>query len=173
MIFLAATDAAALVLQGPRAPIPPGWWESYWGVVAFGVALVIALGLLEVARRRRQRPALTSAQQLLEQTLQQAARTSGPAAAALVSQGLRDFLASTDAQLAASLSTQELAVRLEGLPLYLPARSLLLTALQTADLAKFAGATASPDILIAQAREAVQRVETARRAFAATTQPRP
>jgi len=45
--------------------------------------------------------------------------------------------------------------------------------LRTADLAKFAGATASPDILIAQAREAVQRVETARRAFAATTQPRP
>jgi len=172
MIFLAAADAP-LVLQGPRATIPPGWWESYWGVVAFGVALVVALALLEFARRRRQRPALTSAQQLLEQTLQQAARTSGPAAAALVSRGLRDFLASTDAQLATGLSTEELAARLAGLPLYLPARSLLLTALQTADLAKFAGATASPDILITQAREAVQRVETARRAFAAATPPRP
>lgn len=172
MIFLAATDEAPLVLEGPRATIPPSWGESYWGVIAFGIALIVALALLEIARRRRQRPALTSAQQLLEQTLQQAARTSGPAAAALVSHGLRDFLASTDAQLSASLSTEELAARLEGLPLYLPARSLLLTALQTADLAKFAGATASPDILIAQAREAVQRVETARRAFAAAP-PRP
>ena len=53
------------------------------------------------------------------------------------------------------------------------ARSLLLTALQTADLAKFAGASASPDILIAQVREAVQRIEAARRAFAPPAQPRP
>jgi hypothetical protein len=172
MIFLAADDAP-LVLQGPRATIPPGWWESYWGVLACGLALVVALVLLELARRRRQRPALTSAQQVLEQALQQAARTSGPAAAALVSHGLRDFLASTDAQLAASLSTEELAARLKVLPLYLPAQGLLLTALQTADLAKFAGATASPDILIAQVREAVQRVEAARRAFAIQAQPRP
>ena len=52
-------------------------------------------------------------------------------------------------------------------------QAALLTALQTADLAKFAGATASPDILITQAREAVQRVETARRAFAAATPTRP
>jgi len=172
MIFLAADDGP-LVLQGPRATIPPGWWESYWGVVAFGLALIVTLGLHEAARRRRRRPALTSAQQLLEQTLQQAARTAGPAAAALVSQGLRDFLAATDGQLATSLSTQELAARLETLPLYLPAQSLLLTALQTADLAKFAGATASPDILITQVREAVQRVEAARRAFATQAQPRP
>jgi len=172
MIFLAADDTP-LVLQGPHAAIPPGWWESYWGAVAFGFALIVTLVLLEVARRRRQRPALTSAQQVLEQTLQQAARTAGPAAAALVSHGLRDFLAATDGQLAASLSTQELAVLLETLPLYLPAQSLLLTALQTADLAKFAGATAAPDILIAQVREAVQRVEASRRAFAAPAPIRP
>jgi hypothetical protein len=90
-----------------------------------------------------------------------------------VSHGLRDFLAATDGQLAASLSTQELAAQLETLPVYLPAQSLLLTALQTADLAKFAGATAAPDILIAQVREAVQRVEASRRAFAAPAPNRP
>jgi hypothetical protein len=171
MIFLAA-DETPLVLQGPRATIPPSWLESYWGALACGVAVVVALALLEWARRQRQRPPLTSAQHTLEETLRQAAQATGPTAAALVSQGLREFLAATDAQLPTALSTQELAARLETLPLYLPARSLLLTALQTADLAKFAGATASPDILIAQVREAVQRVETARRAFAASPPPR-
>lgn len=164
MIFLAA-DETPLVLQGPRATIPPGWLESYWGVIVGGLVLVGALALLEWARRRRQRPPLTSAHQALEATLRQAAEATGPTAAALVSQGLREFLATTDPQLPTALSTQELAARLDTLPLYLPARSLLLTALQTADLAKFAGASASPDILIAQVREAVQRVETARRAF--------
>jgi len=172
MTFLAA-DETPLVLQGPRATIPPGWWESYWGVVVGAVVLIVALALLELVRRRRQRPPLTSAQHALEDALRRAAQETGPIAAALVSQGLRDFLAATDPQLPTALSTQELAARLDSLPLYLPARSLLLTALQTADLAKFAGATASPDILIAQVREAVQRVETARRAFAAQAQPRP
>ena len=110
---------------------------------------------------------------LQRRTEDAAAVAAGPAAAALVSHGLRDFLAATDGQLAASLSTQELAARLETLPLYLPAQSLLLTALQTADLAKFAGATAAPDILITQVREAVQRVEASRRAFAAPAPIRP
>ena len=90
----------------------------------------------------------------------------------MVSRALRDFLAATDARLAAGLSTQELATRLTADPVYLPARALLLTALETADLAKFAGASASPDILIAQTREAVARVEAARRAFAAPPRPR-
>ncbi len=164
--MLFAADETILVLQGPRATIPPSWLESYWGALAGGVALVAALALLELHRRRRARPARTNAQQAFEAALEQADRAAGPAAAALVSQALRGFLAATDDGLPAGLSTEELAGRLAGRPVYLPARSLLLTALQTADLAKFAGADAAPDLLITQAREAVTRIEAARRAFA-------
>lgn len=167
-----AADEAPLVLQGPLGPIPPSWLESYWGVIAAGLVLIAALALLEFARRRRARPELTDAQAQLEESLRQAAQATGPAAAALVSRALRDFLAATDGRLAAGLSTQELAGRLSADPVYLPARGLLLTALETADLAKFSREGASPDLLITQTREAVARVETARRAFAAQAQPR-
>jgi len=167
-----AADETTLVLQGPRGTIPPGWLESYWGALACGVAVAAALALLEAHRRRRQRPVLGDARQALEATLRQAAQATGPAAAALVSQGLRGFLAATDPQLPAALSTQELAVRLATLPVYLPAQRPLLTALETADLAKFAGADASPDLLLEQAREAVARIEAARLAFALQAQPR-
>lgn len=162
-----ALDDTPLVLQGPQATIPPSWLASYWGVLACGCALVLMLVLLESYRRRRQRGPQTNAAYAFERALAQAAERKGPTAAAAISEALRTYLAATDEQLSAGLSTQELAGRIKGLLVYLPAQAPLLVALQMADMAKFAGAETAPDLLISEAQEAVRRIELARRTFAA------
>ncbi len=167
-----AVDDTPLVLQGPHPTIPPTWIASYWGVIACAAAIITALILLEIYRRRPRGP-LTDAGLTFERALAQAATTQGPAAAAAVSDALRTYLASSDAQLSTGLSTEELATRLRGLPVYLPAQAPLLVALQMADMAKFAGAEASPDLLISEAQEAVRRIEFARRTFAALSPQQP
>lgn len=166
-------DDSPLVLQGPQPTIPPAWLASYWGVIACAAAIVTTLILLEVYRRRRQYGPLTNAGLSFERALTQVTSMKGPAAAAAVSDALRSYLANTDAQLSAGLSTEELAKRLQGLPVYLPANAPLLVALQMADMAKFAGAEASPNLLISEAQEAVRRIEIARRTFASPAPPRP
>ena len=48
-----AAEEIPFVLQGPRPPVPPAFWESYWGLAVFGAALAVAAVLL--ARRFRRR----------------------------------------------------------------------------------------------------------------------
>jgi hypothetical protein len=160
-----AAEEIPFVLQGPRPPVPPAFWESYWGLAVFGAALAVAAVLL--ARRfRRRGPAVVAPFAALETGLRLAEGQPAPAAIAQATRALRAYLAAVDARAAASLSTEELLAVLAGLPVFLPARQPLAAALRGADAAKFAGGSLEPALLVAGIREAARRVEDARRTFA-------
>ena len=82
------------------------------------------------------------------------------------------MLHALDARAGMALSTEELAAQLLRLPAFLPARQSLLAALQAADAGKFSGAKIPTTLLIAGVRDALHKIEDARRALA-TKQPIP
>lgn len=76
-----AAEEIPFVLQGPRPPVPPAFWESYWGLAVFGAALAVAAVLL--ARRfRRRGPAVVAPFAALETGLRLADGQPAPAAIA-------------------------------------------------------------------------------------------
>jgi len=157
-------------LLGPKPEVPPGFWSSYWGAVALGVALVAMVAL--VARRFRGRAAAARPPlALLEAEL--AAAETLPAAEAVVriTRAFRAYLHGVDARALPSLSTEELLAVLGVIPVFLPARQPLGAALRGADAAKFAGAGLETALVVAGIREAARRVEDARRTFARPAPP--
>jgi hypothetical protein len=157
-------EDAPIVLQGPRPELPPGFWPAYGWIVALALALGLVIGwLLWRLGRRAARPVDPLAR--LETALRAAEILPAAESVAPATQALRAYLASVDARAATSLSTEELLATLGGLPVFLPAHRTLGEALRAADAAKFAGASLDPAQLLADAREAVRRIEAARRAF--------
>jgi hypothetical protein len=160
MMPILAAEEATFALQGPKPAVPAGAWETYgWlGLGAVAVLLVLVWAALKARRAADATPAIAE----LEQAL-----ASPQADIASVTAALRGYLARVEPRAAASLSTEELTVRLGGLPIFLPARQPLLAVLHAADDAKFAGKPVQLPLLVAGIREAAQRIENARRTFAA------
>ena len=160
-----ALEEAPFVLQGPKPPFLPSAWETNAILVALALALV-ALAVFAVRRFLRQaaKPPAPLAQ--LELALRLAESQPAADAVAQATGAFRGYLAALEPRAAASLSTDELAVLLNSLPAFLPARQPLLAALRSADAAKFAGAPLEVPLLIAGLREAARRVEDGRRTFA-------
>ena len=158
-----AIDEVPVVLLGPKPPIAPSGWEAHW---PFALLALIVIGGLTIASRqwRRRRPSLPAIIEL-EKALLQAEARPGEGATREVTTALRTYRAAIDTRVAASLSTEELSVRISGLAVFLPARQPLLAALRSADAAKFAGTPVELPLLLAGVREAAQRIEDARRTF--------
>ena len=162
--MILALEETPFVLQGPKPTIPPGLWESNWaiGLIALGL---VTLTVFAVRRFLNKRPATLTPLVELEHGLRLAETQPSPEAIAQASRAFRRYLAALEPRAAVSLSTEELILVLAGLPLFLPARQPLLSALRSADAAKFAGASLEAPLLIAGLREAAKRVEDARRTF--------
>jgi hypothetical protein len=160
-----ALEEAPFVLLGPKPTIPPSAWESNLalGLVALGV---ITLAVVAVRRFLRKGPPSLAPLAQLEHALRLAEPQPAPEAIAQATRAFRVYLAAVEPIAATSLSTEELIQILGGLPVFLPARQPLLAALRSADAAKFAGASLEVSLLVAGIREAVKRVEDARRTFA-------
>ena len=156
MIF--AADDSVVVLLGPKPLVPPTWLESYWAHVVGGVVFAYLIFFLIFKFLQRQRPA-TAPFIVLQNALQRELEVAG------VTQALRTYLAAIDQELSPALSTEELATKLQHKPIFLPARSPLLTVLRTADQAKFAQAPTDVVLLVAGIREAAQRIENAQKIF--------
>ena len=163
--MILALEEAPFVLQGPKPTIPPSAWESSLalGLIALGL---VALAVYAVRRFLRKGPATLAPLAQLEVALRLAESQQGPAAITQATRAFRDYLAAVEPRAAVSLSTEELIQLLASLPVFLPARQPLLAALRSADAAKFAGASLEVSLLVAGLREAVKRVEDARRTFA-------
>jgi hypothetical protein len=163
--MILALEEAPFVLQGPKPPIPPTAWESYWalGLIALGLTV---LAVVAVRRFLRQGPPSLAPLALLEQALRLAEARPAVEAIAQATRAFRAYLAAVEPRAAVSLSTEELLQVIAGLPVFLPARQPLLAALRSGDAAKFAGASLEVSLLIAGIREAAKRVEDARRTFA-------
>lgn len=161
-MFLAA-DEPALVLQGPKPPLPPGFWENQAGNVA--VAGICLLVIFFAARQLFRRPPTTVRAHLAFEEALRTAEQQGALTAGAITSALRTYLAAVDPAAAASLSTEELERHLQGCPIFLPARQPLLAALRAADAAKFATGTVEAALLLAGVREAVRRIEDARQTF--------
>lgn len=157
-------EDAPVVLQGPRPELPPGFWASAGWIVALALALGLVVGWL-LWRLGRRAPRPVDPLVRLETALRAAEILPAAQAVAPATQALRAYLASVDTRAATSLSTEELLATLGGLPVFLPAHRPLADAFRAADAAKFAGAALEPARLLADVREAVRRIETARRAF--------
>ena len=160
-----ALEEAPFVLQGPKPLIPPSAWEANWalGLIALGV---IALAVVALRQLLRKGPPSLAPLAQLDHALRLAETQPAAEGVAHASRTFRVYLAALEPRAATSLSTEELAARLSGLPAFLPARQPLLAALRRADAAKFAGASLEVTLLIAGLREAARRVEDARRTFA-------
>ncbi len=160
-----ALEEAPFVLQGPKPLIPPSAWEANWalGLIALGV---IALAVVALRQLLRKGPPSLAPLAQLDHALRLAETQPAAEGVAHASRAFRVYLAALEPRAATSLSTEELAARLSGLPAFLPARQPLLAALRSADAAKFAGASLEVTLLIAGLREAARRVEDARRTFA-------
>lgn len=158
-------DEAPFILLGPRPPIPPGFWATYWG--HFALASVAAVfGALFLRRFLRRAPAARPPFASFEAALREAEQLAAGEAIGRITRALRAYLAAIEPRAAASLSTEELLTRLGELPVFLPARQPLTAVLRSADAAKFAGSDLEVALLIAGAREAARRVEDARLTFA-------
>lgn len=159
-----SADPAGLLL-GPRAEVPPPWLEAEWPLVAAAAGLALGLGWLawRLASRRRQPedPAETCRRALAAAAAE--ATPSGRAARA--TDALRAYLAAVVADAPAGLSTEELAARCGRSPLLATAADPVIRALRAADAAKFAGEAVDAGRVLAQASEALARVELARRAL--------
>jgi hypothetical protein len=159
------SEEAASLLLGPRGEVPPPWIEAHWPLVAAGLAVALALGWLGwLAARRRPRtedPADACRRALGEA---RAAATPGERAAR-AADALRAYLAAVVADAPAGLSTEQLASRCGRSPLLATAADPVIRALRAADAAKFAGAPVDAPRVLAQAEEALARVELARRAL--------
>jgi hypothetical protein len=160
-----ALEEAPFALQGPKPTIPPSAWESNLalGLIALGL---ITLAVVAVRRFLRKGPPSLAPLAQLEHALRLAEPQPAPEAIAQATRAFRVYLAAVEPIAATSLSTEELVAALAGLPVFLPARQPLLAALRSADAAKFAGASLEVSLLVAGIREAVKRVEDARRTFA-------
>jgi hypothetical protein len=160
-----ALEEAPFVLQGPKPLIPPSAWEANWalGLIALGLIVLAIFALRQLLRKGP--PSLAPLAQL-DHALRLAETQPAAEGVAHASRAFRVYLAALEPRAATSLSTEELAACLSGLPAFLPARQPLLAALRSADAAKFAGASLEVTLLIAGLREAARRVEDARRTFA-------
>ncbi len=163
--MLLALEEAPFVLQGPKPLIPPSAWEANWmfGLIALGL---IALAVVAFRQFLRKGPPSLAPLAQLDYALRLAESQPAAEGVAHASRAFRVYLAALEPRAATSLSTEELAALLSGLPAFLPARQPLLAALRSADAAKFAGASLEVPLLIAGLREAARRVEDARRTFA-------
>jgi hypothetical protein len=157
------TEETPLVLQGPRPEVPAGFWAEHGWLLALVVTLICVGGWLLRRRRRTPRPAAPAAR--LETALRAAETQPATEALATATQALRAYLAAVDRRAATSLSTEELLRALGDDPVFLPAWQPLTAALRGADAAKFAGAAPELPSLFADLREAVRRIEAARRVF--------
>jgi len=160
-----ALEEAPFVLQGPKPPIPESAMETTW-LLAAGALTLVALAGFALRRHLRAGPRATAPLTQLELALTRAETQPVPAAIAQATEAFRAYLAAVEPRAAVSLSTEELVALLSGLPMFLPARQPLVSALRGADAAKFAGAALEVPLLLAGLREAAKRVEEARRAFA-------
>ncbi len=155
----------AEILLGPRGEVPPPWLEANWPLVAAAAGLALGLGWLAwrlASRRRRPEDPATACRRALAE----AARAAAPAErAARSTAALRAYLAAVVADAPAGLSTEELAARCGRSPLLATAADPVIRALRAADAAKFAGDPVDADRVVAQAGEALARVELARRAL--------
>ena len=159
-----SADPAGLLL-GPRAEVPPPWLEAQWPLVAAAAGLALGLGWLawRLASRRRRREDPAAA---CRRALAGAADATTPAErASRATDALRAYLAAVVADAPAGLSTDELAARCGRSPLLATAADPVIRALRAADAAKFAGEPVDADRVLAQASEALARVELARRAL--------
>lgn len=159
-----SADPAGFLL-GPRAEVPPPWIEAHWPEVAAAAGLALGLGWLawRVASRRR-RP--EDPAEACRRALVGAAGAAAPAErSARATEALRAYLAAVVADAPAGLSTEELAARCGRSPLLATAADPVIRALRAADAAKFAGEPVDADRVLAQASEALARVELARRAL--------
>lgn len=157
--------AKADLLLGPRAEVPPPWWEAHAAVLLAALGLAIGLGWLawRLSRRRARtedpadacRRALAAARAATEP----AVRAAGATAA------LRAYLAAVCPEAPAGLSTEQLTARVGASPLLATAADPVVRALRAADAAKFAGADVEDARVLAQAEDALARVELARRAL--------
>ena len=163
--MLLALEEAPFVLQGPKPPIPPGAWEAHWPLAVGALALTL-LAAYAIRRFLRRPPTPPAPLAQFELALRLAESQPADEAVAQATRAFRGYLAALEPRAAASLSTDELAVLLHGLPAFLPARQPLLAALRSADAAKFAGAPLEVPLLLAGLREAARRVEDGRRTFA-------
>ena len=165
-----ALEEAPFVLQGPKPPIAPSAWEASWELALVALALVVLAGFA-IGRFVRRAAKAPSPFTQLELALRLA--ETQPAADAVIqaTRAFRGYLAALEPRAATSLSTEELAALLSGLPVFLPARQPLLAALRNADAAKFAGAAPETAPLLAGLREAARRVEDARLTFARPVAP--
>jgi len=159
------TEGPASLLLGPRAEVPPPWLEAHWQLLVAGAGLALGLGWLAwraaTRRRRPEDPADTCRRGLGEA---RAAATPGERAARATG-ALRAYLAAVVADAPAGLSTEQLAARCGRSPLLATAADPVIRALRAADAAKFAGEPVDAERVLAQAEEALARVELARRAL--------
>jgi hypothetical protein len=151
-----AADDIVVTLQGPRPLIPPTWWATHWGLVIASIAGAYLIILLIIRWRARGTPP-ASPLRTLESALQEASDI--PA----ISRAVRTYIAAVDAELSLALSTEELAVKLGQKPIFLPARAPLLAVLRAADEVKFSTSTTDQTLVMAGAREAVQRIDVAQK----------
>ena len=163
--MLLALEEAPFVLQGPKPPVLPTAWEAHWPL-ALGALGLACLAAYAIRRFLRRPPTPPTPLAQLERALRLAETQPTELAVAQATRAFRSYLAALEPRAAASLSTEELAARLAGLPVFLPARQPLLAALRSADAAKFAGAPLEVPLLLAGLREAARRVEDGRRTFA-------
>ena len=169
-MIIAAADNA-FQLQGPQPLLAPACWETYGWLIAVLLVLLAFAGWAIVFFIRKQRPA-PAPRLALEAALEGAENTPDETNALALVLALRAYLHALDARAGMALSTEELAAQLLRLPAFLPARQSLLAALQAADAGKFSGAKIPTTLLIAGVRDALHKIEDARRALA-TKQPIP
>ncbi len=160
---MSADAPADVVLKGPMPEVPPGLLLSPWTWSA-----VILLGgvIWGLALLRKGRPAPADPADETRRAIDAALALPPEQALTALAGALRRYVAAVEPHAPAGLSTEELERRLGALPEFMPARQPLIAALRAADASRFAGAETDPALVAAAAREAVNRTEAARGAFA-------
>lgn len=154
---------ADFALKGPMPEVPPGLLLSPWTWSALILSGAVIWGVMRLLRRD---PAPPDPAAETRQAIDAALALPPEEALAAVSNALRRYVAAVQPGAPAGLSTEELERRLGTLPEFMPARQPLIAALRAADAARFAGTEADPALVAAAARDAVNRTEAARGAFA-------
>lgn len=154
---------ADFVLKGPMPEIPPGLLLSPWTWSAAILLVGVIWGLVSLRRGAAARPDPAAE---TRRAIDDALALPPEQALTALAAALRRYVATVASAAPAGLSTEELDRRLGTLPEFLPARQPLIAALRAADASRFAGAETDPALVAAAAREAVDRAEAARGAFA-------